>query len=110
MLGAGVPAPSRVRVTGGGSRSRLWLEILSEVMGVRVATTSTSEGAAQGAAMLAAVGVGWFDSVEAACRELVGVTDVAGPSDDRDVYAAAHDRYRALYPALAPTFRSMGTS
>jgi xylulokinase len=107
MLDVGMPAPSQVRATGGGSRSPLWLRILSDVLGARVATTSTSEGAAQGAAMLATVGVGWFPSVHEAGRAFVGVTEVAAPSGDVLAYAAAYERYRALYPALVPTFHAL---
>ena len=73
-----------------------------------VATTSTSEGAAQGAAMLAGVGLGWFESVEEACRELVKLGDVDRVRlADPAVYEDAYARYRALYPALAPTFHSL---
>ena len=67
----GVPVSAPIRATGGGSRGVLWRRILADVFREPVATTSTSEGAAQGAAMLAGVGVGWFASVEEACRELV---------------------------------------
>ena len=64
----GAPVSGPIRATGGGSRSRLWRRILADVLEAPVATTSTSEGAAQGAAMLAAVGLGWFTSVAASLR------------------------------------------
>lgn len=110
MVQAGVPSPEQVRVTGGGSRSVLWRRILSDVMDASVVMTSTSEGAAQGAAMLAAVGLGWHPSVQRACTELVGIADVVEPSSDVAVYADAYPRYRELYPALAPTFHALGPS
>jgi xylulokinase len=56
--------------------------------------------------MLAAVGVGWFASVEDACRELVRLGDVIEPSGDASAYEDAYSRYQALYPALAPTFHA----
>ena len=64
-------------------------------------------GAAYGAGLLAAVGAGWFESVEAAAKALVNATPVAGPGPDADRYAEAFERYRALYPALADTFHRM---
>ena len=64
-------------------------------------------GRGQGAAMLAAVGLGWFESVEQACRDLVKLNDVIDPPPDTSVYEDAYARYRALYPALAPTFHSL---
>jgi xylulokinase len=57
--------------------------------------------------MLAAVGVGWFESVEEACRDLVTLDDVIEPSPDSRVYDDAYPRYRELYPALAPSFHAL---
>jgi xylulokinase len=110
MRGAGVTGSTQIRATGGGSKSARWRQILADVLGTSVVTTSTSEGAAQGAAMLAAVGAGWFPSVEAACDALVQVGEAVDPSPDAQRYHHAYDRYRELYPALAPTFHRLGPS
>ncbi len=103
----GAPVSGPIRATGGGSRAPVWRRILSDVLQAPVATTTTSEGAAQGAAMLAAVGLGWFANVEDACRALVRLGEVVDPSGDVSAYDDAYARYRALYPALAPTFHSL---
>jgi xylulokinase len=103
-VGAQVAGP--IRATGGGSKSPVWRRIVADVLEAPLATTSTSEGAAQGAAMLAAVGLGWFEGVEEACRELVRLGDVLDPSQDARAYDDAYVRFRALYPALAPTFHT----
>ena len=99
---------SEVRVTGGGSRSPLWRQILADVLEADVRTTSTAEGAAQGAAILAAVGAGWFASVDAACDAFVSVGEALAPTEAVPAYREAHARYRGLYPALAPTFHALG--
>jgi xylulokinase len=104
MIAADMPAPSQVRASGGGTASPLWRQILADVLGTELATVSTTEGAAYGAAMLAAVGAGWFESVEAAARELVTVNPAASPGPDVERYADAHVAYGELYPALAPIF------
>jgi xylulokinase len=106
MGAAGLPAFEQIRATGGGSRSPLWRAILADVLGAEVVTTSGAEGAAQGAATLAAVGVGWFPSVEEACRRVVEVGDPVAPSADAPAYAGPYERYRGLYPALAETFHA----
>jgi xylulokinase len=106
MAGAGLSAPEQVRASGGGTRSRLWRQILADVLRTEVATVPTEEGAAYGAGLLAAVGSGWFTGVEDACRSLVRVEPAAGPSGSQDVYREAHGRFRDLYPALAPTFHA----
>ena len=107
MIGAGMPAPAQVRASGGGTASPLWRQILADVLGAEVATVSTTEGAAYGAGLLATVGAGWFDSVEAAAAAFVSATPVASPGPDVERYATMHERYRELYPALAPTFHRL---
>lgn len=104
MLAAGLPRPSRIRASGGGIASPLWRSILADVLETEIATVSTTEGAAYGAAILAAVGAGWFPDVETATTALIRVTPVASPGPDVEAYRAAHARFRELYPALAPTF------
>jgi len=107
MRSIGLSDASQVRATGGGSRSRLWRQILADVLDTSVVTTSSTEGAAQGAAMLAAVGIGWFGTVEEACRALVEITDSVDPSTNAPGYAEHYARYVGLYPALAETFHSI---
>ncbi|MGH2476521.1 MAG: xylulokinase, partial [Candidatus Limnocylindrales bacterium] len=108
MIAAGMPAPDQVRASGGGTASPLWRQILADVLGAEVATVSTTEGAAYGAGVLAAVGAGWFTSVESAAGAWVRATPSATPGGDADRYAEAHALYGELYPALAPVFRRIG--
>ena len=104
MIEAGTPVPDQIRASGGGTESPLWRQILADVLGAEIATVNTSEGAAYGAGVLAAVGAGWYPSVEAASAALVTATPVASPGPDTEAYRDAHAIYRELYPALAPTF------
>jgi xylulokinase len=108
MRDAGIAPPTEIRATGGGIKSVLWRQILADILEATIVTTSTAEGAAQGAAILAAVGGGWFPTVEEACEALVRIGE-ATDSTDADTYAAAYTRYRELYPALSPTFHSLGS-
>ena len=107
MVGAGMPAPDQIRASGGGTASPLWRQILADVLGAEIATVNTSEGAAYGAGLLAAVGAGWHASVEEAAATLVTATPVAAPGPDAPVYADAHALYRELYPALKGLFPRM---
>lgn len=102
--GSSVPA---IRASGGGTRSPLWRQILADVLDVPVATTATAEGAAYGAAILAAVGAGWHSSVAEGCKEFVETTSTLEPGEDRAVYDSGYDAYRGLYPALSPTFQRL---
>jgi xylulokinase len=91
----------QVRLGGGGSHSTLWRQIQADVYGQPVDTASAEEGAAYGAAMLAAVGIGRWPTVDAACDALVRSAIVTMPqpavvSVMNEGYAA----YTRLYPAL----------
>ena len=104
MIGAGMPAPTQIRASGGGLASPAWRQILADVLDAELVAPSTTEGAAFGAAVLAAVGAAWFADVPAAAAAMVHTEPVAEPGVGRSGYAAAIEAYRALYPALAPTF------
>jgi len=106
MRAAGIQPPDQIRATGGGSRSALWRRILADVLGASIVTTPSAEGAAQGAATLAAVGAGWFDTIQDACRALVRIGETTPPSETGGAYTNAYARYRELYPALAATFHA----
>jgi xylulokinase len=89
------------RASGGGARSRLWLEIVASVLGVPLELTESEEGSAFGAALLGGVAGGVFRDVDDAVARCVRVTETIEPNPAwSDAYREAHERYRALYPAL----------
>jgi len=104
MLAAGMPAPAQIRASGGGTASGLWRQILADVLDAEIATVTTTEGAAYGAGLLAAVGAGWFDQVWAATQAWIATTVAATPGPDSATYRDRHAAYQELYPALAPSF------
>jgi xylulokinase len=95
----------QVRATGGGARSRLWRQIISDVLGTPLVTTNSAEGPAFGAAILAGVAAGVYPSVDEACRRVVAVDEHTHPqAETGDLYAKGYAVYQALYPALQPLF------
>lgn len=106
LVRATSPVPLvELRASGGGTRSRLWRQIIADVLEVPISLTGTSEGAASGAAVLAAVGAGWHASVHSACAALVEVTSVTDPDPSAaEIYAPAYAVYRDLYPRLQEPF------
>jgi xylulokinase len=104
MKNAGLPAITQVRASGGGTKSPLWRQILADVLQAEIVTINTAEGAAYGAAILAAVGTGLFESVEVACEQLIYVTGSTRPGENTAVYNQIYPLYQQLYPALKPIF------
>jgi xylulokinase len=95
-----VPVDS-VRLGGGGSRSPLWRQIQADVYGYPVDTVQADEGAAYGAAILAAVGIGLWPTVDTACDALVRRAAKTEPQPE--VVTLMNDRYAAytrMYCAL----------
>jgi xylulokinase len=96
-------SPTHGRASGGGARSRLWLEIVASVLGLPLELTAVEEGSAYGAALLAGVQGGVFGDAREAVARCVRVRDRVEPRADwADAYAEGYARFRALYPALRP--------
>ncbi|MCX8024463.1 MAG: xylulokinase [Thermanaerothrix sp.] len=105
---SGVGEVNQVRVSGGGAKSVLWRQILATVLEIELVTVNTTEGAAYGAALLAAVGQGRWPDVHAACAEVITITDRIQPiAEEQEIYRQAYAVYRQLYPALKPIFTIM---
>jgi xylulokinase len=107
LRSAGLHKITQVRISGGGSRSPLWRQIIADVLNVELVTTNASEGAAYGAAILAAIGAGQFEQQPDAWMGYIQPTGVTLPGEDVDRYSAYYARYRELYPALQPTFAAL---
>ncbi|HRT32595.1 MAG TPA: FGGY-family carbohydrate kinase, partial [Anaerolineae bacterium] len=102
---AGLGEIRQVRASGGGTKSPLWRQILASVLETELVTVNTTEGAAYGAALLAAVGVGQWPDVPAACNAAIQITGSVTPlAAQVEVYRRAYPLYRSLYPALRDIF------
>jgi xylulokinase len=89
------------RVSGGGARSRLWLQIVASTLGIPLELTAAEEGAAFGAALLGAVAAGAFSDVHEAVDECVRPRERFEPDAGWvRKYEAGYPRFRALYPSL----------
>jgi xylulokinase len=96
--------PTVGRVSGGGSRSDLWLNIVSSVLGLPLERMENEDGSAFGAALLAGVRTGLFGSVQEAVATCVRVRETIEPNPEwAKVYDSGYDRFRTLYPALHST-------
>jgi xylulokinase len=107
MKEAGLAEIRQVRVTGGGARSSLWRQILADVLGAELVTVSSVEGAAYGAALLAATGAGIFVDVPAACTTAIQITGSVEPGSAAPIYQELYPLYRSLYPILSSNFKAI---
>ncbi|WP_217548663.1 FGGY-family carbohydrate kinase [Streptomyces sp. GbtcB6] len=102
----GIPI-ERYLVMGGGSRSRLWTQIVADATGRPVTVCAETETTALGAAVLAAaaVGLGGVDDIrETAARMARAKATVDPDSVTRSRYEDLYQVYRRIYPALKDLF------
>lgn len=98
------PRSGRVRLTGGGSRSTEWSQLLADVTGLRIEVTDTHEAGARGAAMLAGVGVGLLSDPIDAAHRWVQVIRVHHP---RAARTRLHDDRFARWCAAVEALQSL---
>lgn len=93
--------PRAARASGGGARSRLWLEIVASVLGLPLELTTGEEGSAFGAALLAGVAEGVFADAQEAVTACMRVRETVEPNETwTPWYGEGYRRFRSLYPAI----------
>ena len=91
----------QIRLGGGGARSPLWRQIQADVYAHEVEIVAAEEGAAYGAAILAAVGAKQFASVDEACDAVIRVATRVPPNPASSALLQKnYASFRRLYPAL----------
>lgn len=94
-LGASV---EKVRVTSGGAKSQFWVQMIADVFQANCERMEIDEGPAFGAAILAGVGIGHFENVESATRQVVRVKEVVTRTGED--YRESYETFKTYYPAL----------
>lgn len=99
----------RLIVSGGGSRSLLWVQILCDVLNKPVLVSRAQEAGALGAAILAAWGSGHFAGVLPAATAMVKRPSQALSPKEASVasYAKRFELYRSLYEDIIAHSRRM---
>jgi xylulokinase len=106
MRGLGIAA-REVRASGGGARSPVWRQMMSDIFSTAITTVRVTEGAAYGAALLAGAGVGVYRSVPDACACVVKTGGTTHPQRKDSAYEELYRRYQSLYHALIDEFDAM---
>lgn len=89
---------SEVRLSGGGTHLEVWNQIQADIYGHPVSTLRNPHATMLGAGILAAAGVGAFDSVPRASDAMVQVGRTYRPDRDRsNAYRRLYQSYRSIY-------------
>ena len=83
---------------GGGARSRTWLQMQADIFQAEVIQLDNEQGPALGAAMLAAVGCGWYPSLETCADQFIHQAAVYEPEQQHaSIYADLFHLYQKIY-------------
>ena len=103
----GVPI-RQMRLSGGGAKSQLWRQICADVMDQPACTINAEQGPAYGVALLAAVGIGRYKSIEEACAATIEVVKKTPPKKSAvKQYEQLFPIYQSLYGSLRGVFQSI---
>lgn len=98
----------RVVLMGGGSRSRLWRQVVADVLGRPLVLTRGEEVSALGAAVVAMAALGVHEGPVAASRAMAHRGEEVLPDPAATArYDALATPYRALYRSLAPVMHQL---
>ena len=82
---------------------------MADVFECPIATVTNKEGAALGAAILAGVGAGVFDSIPAACDSVLQTNEPQLPDQAKKAsYEGFSAIYHGLYNDLKESFKALG--
>lgn len=95
---------------GGGAQNPDWLQMQADIFNAEVVSLENEQGPGLGAAMLAAYGCGWYDSLEACAERFVKHADSYKPIPEAvkqyeaifRVYQQVYAATRGLNEAIAP--------
>lgn len=100
--------PNEMFACGGGATSPLWRQMLCDLFGCPVKTVTSKESPALGAAILAGVCAGVYESVEEGCRQAIRLGQEQAPiAENTDAYEPFYQLYRSLYPSLKGAYGAL---
>lgn len=95
-----------IRSLGGGSKSHVWNQIKADITGKTLCLTEFSQDVAcLGAAILAGVAGGIFESVEYACASMIKVGRVYEPNmENHAIYRRQYEKFKLLFDSMSEIY------
>jgi xylulokinase len=94
-LSADIPV-NRVTAVGGGTRTPLWIQTVSDICGIEQLVPRVTVGASYGDALLAGIGIGVLDPGR--IKEMIEPDYITLPDSERNrAYEPLKDYFRELY-------------
>jgi xylulokinase len=100
-----IPHAEKGRIIGGGAKSPLWRQIVSDVLGISLVYPENCDSSL-GAAMLAGIAAGFFASCDEAAETCCRFSHAVEPDmRNHTVYGEYFALFRQVHDALSPLYR-----
>ena len=97
--------PSVVRMAGGATRSKIWMQMFADILGLKVEISEAEELGAMGAALCAGVQAGAFSDLASAAEKWVKIRAVYEPDMEKHAYyQKKYAAYCAIIDAMDPVW------
>jgi len=90
-----------LHATGGGAKSKEWMQMKADMLGIPITALATVDAGTVGSAMLTGIAVGCFRDIADAAAHMVERRNVYYPRDGmHEKYMEIYKKYRKLYKAV----------
>lgn len=97
-----------VRVTGGGARSEVWLQIMADVFETKVYSFAETDNALLGSFIIAQKALGMIDSVRKSAEKFAVPSRVFEPNEkNSEIYRLQYERFRRLLGIVVDAFKTI---
>ena len=100
----GIPYNTVATAIGGGTKGKLWRQMIADALGIALKTTESSDSSF-GSAMLAGIAMGIFKDAVDAVEKCVKQVDITYPNPENTLkYEKVFKEYKKIHDALAPIY------
>ncbi len=100
----------KIVLFGGGAKSKIWRQIISDILESKIVTLNVEEGPAFGAALIAGVGCGVYSSIEEAVHKTIKEVGLNKPIEENvKRYKNLYTIFKSLYKDLEDNFKKLDT-
>ncbi len=94
---------SMLRATGGGAKSKLWMQMKADILNVPITSLGSSEAGTTGCVMLTMIAAGIYQDIAEAAKRMILDLEVYTPRKNQHLaYMKCYKRYKKLYKAVRP--------
>ena len=102
LAGSGIRF-TRLNATGGGARSKAWMQMKADILDLPITALQTSDAGTVGSAMLTGIATGQFRDLQDAADRMVREAETYYPrAEMHEKYMQVYERYKKVYQAVRP--------